>query len=69
MVFYVYILQSKRNLSFYKGSTEDLGRRLAEHNDGKTASTRRYMPWVLVWFAQKDSRKLAVTLEMKLKNQ
>ncbi|MFM8913986.1 MAG: GIY-YIG nuclease family protein [Flammeovirgaceae bacterium] len=68
MAFYVYILQSHQNLSFYKGSTEDLERRLAEHNDGKTTSTRRYLPWVLVWFAQKASKQEAIALERKLKN-
>jgi putative endonuclease len=68
MTFYVYILQSQRNLSFYKGSTGDLKRRVTEHNNGKTISTKRYLPWVLVWFTQKSTKQEAVALELKLKN-
>jgi putative endonuclease len=43
-------------------------RRFAEHNDGKEESTRRYLPWDLVWYATKPTRSEAVVLEMKLKN-
>jgi putative endonuclease len=67
-VFYVYILQSQTNLSFYKGSTDDLIRRLSEHNAGKNISTKRYLPWTLVWFTSKPTKAEAVALEMKLKN-
>ncbi|MFN7652645.1 MAG: GIY-YIG nuclease family protein, partial [Cyclobacteriaceae bacterium] len=66
--YYTYILQSKRNLSFYKGSTDNLERRIIEHNSGKTPSTKRYTPWQLVWFAIKSTKQEAVVLEMKLKN-
>jgi len=68
MPFYVYILQSQVNNSFYKGSTDDLGRRFCEHNEGKSTFTEKYTPWNLVWYTIKDSRKEAVSLEMKLKN-
>ncbi|MCA6379432.1 MAG: GIY-YIG nuclease family protein, partial [Cytophagales bacterium] len=47
MTFYVYILQSQVNNSFYKGSTDDLVRRLREHNEGKSAFTKKYAPWNL----------------------
>ena len=68
MIFFVYILQSQKNLSFYKGSTDDLERRLSEHNAGKNISTKRYLPWALVWFDTKSTKSQAVALEMKLKN-
>ncbi len=67
-VFYVYILQSQRNDSFYKGSTNDLIRRFQEHNDGKEVSTSRYLPWNLVWHCVKRSRSEAFVLEKKIKN-
>ncbi|HLC83845.1 MAG TPA: GIY-YIG nuclease family protein, partial [Bacteroidia bacterium] len=44
-MYYVYILQSELNDSFYKGCTNDLERRLIEHNSGKEKSTKRYLPW------------------------
>jgi putative endonuclease len=68
MTFFVYVLQSQVNNSFYKGSTNDLQRRLAEHNTGKEKSTSRYLSWNLVWFAAKPDRSEAVILEKKLKN-
>jgi putative endonuclease len=64
MTYFVYILQSRINDSFYKGSTNDLLRRFAEHNDGKEESTSRYLPWDLVWYATKPDRSEAVVLEM-----
>lgn len=48
-MFFVYILRSLKNGSFYKGSTNDVYRRLVEHNSGKNKSTARYMPWELIW--------------------
>jgi putative endonuclease len=68
MPFYVYILQSQKNESFYKGSTDDLIRRVKEHNSGKNSSTSRYAPWNLVWYTQKATRAEAFELEIKLKN-
>lgn len=68
LTFFVYILQSQLNNSFYKGSTNDLQRRLFEHNAGKEKSTSRYLPWDLVWFTAKPDRSEAVILEKKLKN-
>jgi putative endonuclease len=66
--FYVYILQSRANDSFYKGSTNDLVRRFHEHNKGEEISTARYLPWDLVWFTIKPTRPDAFALELKLKN-
>lgn len=68
MAYFVYILQSRRNDSFYKGSTDNLIRRFEEHNEGREDATSRYMPWDLVWYTQKPNRSEAVILEMKLKN-
>jgi putative endonuclease len=68
MDYYVYILQSKVNGSFYKGSTDNLFRRITEHNKGENPSTSRYAPWELVWFTKKPLRAEAIKLEMKLKN-
>ena len=58
---YVYILRSLTVLDQrYIGLTNDLKRRLAEHNSGKNFHTQRYLPWKLalaVWF--EDSNKAA----------
>ncbi|MCL5782238.1 MAG: GIY-YIG nuclease family protein [Patescibacteria group bacterium] len=43
-MYYVYILQSKANQSYYIGVTSDLKRRLKDHNSGnsKYTSTSAY---------------------------
>jgi len=55
----VYLLQSLANPGKrYVGSTSNLRRRLAEHNDGQSPHTARYRPWqivVAIYFA--DGRK------------
>jgi putative endonuclease len=45
----VYVLQSLKDGKHYTGSTSDLDRRLKEHNDGKTESTKRRRPFVVVY--------------------
>ena len=48
--YYVYILRSKFDSKFYTGFTSDLEKRLAEHNSGKVASTRRRIPFEIVYY-------------------
>ena len=44
--FYVYLLQSESSPDhYYVGFTENLARRLNEHNDGKLPNTARFRPW------------------------
>jgi predicted GIY-YIG superfamily endonuclease len=56
---YVYILESRVTADrFYVGLTDNLDRRLAEHNDGKTFSTRDDRPWKIAsyfWFENADT--------------
>lgn len=40
----VYILQSKKNGRFYIGSTDNIDRRLAQHNKGLVVSTKNITP-------------------------
>ncbi len=49
-MFYNYILQSEKNGEIYTGRTNDLKRRLVEHNKGVTPSTKRYKPWKLIYY-------------------
>lgn len=49
-MFYVYILQSNKNKELYIGFTPDLKRRLKEHNQGINFSTKRYMPWKIIYY-------------------
>jgi putative endonuclease len=67
-MYFVYILRSELNGSYYRGQTKDLGARLKRHNSRLEKSTARYVPWILVWSCQKASRSEAVILERKLKH-
>ena len=44
---YVYIPKSVNTDRHYIGCTGDLERRLREHNNGKSTSTRAFRPWQL----------------------
>lgn len=48
-MFQAYILKNNISGKFYIGSTNDLIRRLAEHNRGQTKSTKREGKWVVVY--------------------
>ena len=49
-MFYVYILQSRKNKELYIGYTADLKRRILEHNQGLNFSTKRYIPWEIIYY-------------------
>ena len=47
---YVYVLKSAVDEELYVGSTNDLKRRLKEHNNGKSFSTSWRGPFELVYY-------------------
>jgi len=49
-MYYVYVLRSKTDDLFYTGSTNDLARRVKEHNSGKNLSTKSRRPFKLVYY-------------------
>ncbi|MFA6007938.1 MAG: GIY-YIG nuclease family protein [Candidatus Shapirobacteria bacterium] len=55
-MYYVYILKSIKTREFYKGITNDLNRRLLEHNSGKNMSTRNKKPWKMVYYEECSDR-------------
>jgi putative endonuclease len=60
-MFYLYILKSTKDGNLYIGSTNDLKRRLLEHNDGKVISTMSRGPFELryyeSYFNESDTRE------------
>jgi len=48
--FYTYILQSSKDLNFYVGYTNNLVKRIEEHNKGKVASTKNRVPLKLIYW-------------------
>ncbi len=64
----VYVLKSINFDRYYTGMTADLERRLAEHNSGKTKSTKAYKPWKIVYKESFSSRSEARAHEKYLKS-
>ncbi|MFH1284148.1 MAG: GIY-YIG nuclease family protein [Candidatus Peregrinibacteria bacterium] len=65
---FVYLIQSiTKPDEIYVGSTNDLRKRLFEHNDKKSKSTARYVPWCLIYYeaflAEDDARKREMMLK------
>ncbi|NTW76124.1 MAG: GIY-YIG nuclease family protein [Candidatus Moranbacteria bacterium] len=67
-MFYVYVLRSAKKKYHYIGSTEDLKRRLEEHNQGKTKSIRHLVPFELLYYEAYVTKVLARKRELELKN-
>ena len=66
-MFYVYVLKSKRKEYHYIGSTEDLKKRIQEHNQGKTKSIKHLVPFKLLYYEAYETRTLARKRELELK--
>jgi len=68
--FWTYVLENAAG-RFYVGSTGDLNRRLAEHNDPdreKSKHTPKHGPWKLVWAESQPIRADAVRRERFIKS-
>jgi len=58
MFYYTYVLRSKKDDDLYVGYTDNLKRRVEEHNLGLVESTRPRRPFELVYYeACKDKQK------------
>ncbi len=49
-MYYVYVLYSKKVNKFYKGYSNDLKKRIFEHNNDKVRSTKFGKPWELIYY-------------------
>ena len=70
-MFYIYILRSKKDNKLYIGSTNNLKRRFAEHNNGKVFSTKSRFPFELIYYeaykSENDVRKRESNLKLRSK--
>jgi predicted GIY-YIG superfamily endonuclease len=68
--FWVYVLENSAG-RFDIGQTDDLERRLGQHND-PSADSRKYAvkngPWQLVWSEPHETRESAVRRERQIKS-
>ncbi|MFO7844181.1 MAG: GIY-YIG nuclease family protein [Bacteroidales bacterium] len=68
MDYIVYAIKSKCDNRIYVGFTNNLDKRLKEHNQGRTKSTKAYKPWVLIYTERVETREKARKREKYLKS-
>lgn len=66
--YYLYILQSEKDNKLYVGYTDNVKRRLAEHNNGLSKSTKPRRPFRLVYQEEFSNKSEAAKKEWYLKN-
>lgn len=68
-MFYTYVLLSQKDKKLYVGSTNNLKRRLVEHNAGDVQSTKSRRPLSLIYYeayaAEDDARNREDQLKLR----
>ena len=65
---FVYILLSLKDPSkYYIGTTQDLNKRLREHNSSQSGYSKRYAPWEIETYISFTNKLLAGKFEKYLK--
>ena len=68
MEYQVYVIQNPEG-RYYIGMSEEVTRRVAQHNEGVSKWTKGRGPWTLVWTSEAKSITDARKLENLLKKQ
>jgi putative endonuclease len=66
-MFCTYVLKSIKNDKFYIGHTQNIEKRLQEHNNNESKSTKNKGPWVLIYTKEFSTRSEAMRFEISLK--
>lgn len=68
MSVFVYALYSATSNQIYVGISEDIARRIKEHNSGKSKFTKSYRPWTFFYSEEFENYSYAREREKHLKN-
>ncbi len=68
IMYFVYVIKSIKTSECYKGITDDLNRRVGEHNSDKSRSTKGKGPWALIYSEKCYDRAEARQREKYLKS-
>ena len=68
MAYRVYVIRNPEG-KFYIGLSDDIGRRINQHNAGESTWTRGKEPWTLIWQSEEMNLSDARKLELLLKRQ
>jgi len=67
-MYYVYILRSLKDNKYYTGYTNNLERRLQDHNRGKSESVKYRGPFALVHREEYSTKLEAIRREKQIKS-
>ena len=67
MSYFVYIIQSLKDGTYYVGSTQDITKRLERHNQGRSNYTKFKRPWKLVFCENYPDRSSVRIRENEIK--
>jgi len=67
MPYFVYILRSLQDGTYYVGSTQNLEERIERHNQGRSKFTKVKRPWKLVYREEFADRSSAMKRESEIK--
>lgn len=67
-MFHVYVLRSLKNGRLYTGSTDNLERRISEHNSGQSSYTKLTKPFKLIYKEEYKTRQEAIKRELFFKS-
>jgi putative endonuclease len=67
-MYFVYVLKSLKYSKSYIGHTNDLQRRLIEHNSGYSLHTSKFKPWMIIYSEEYLTEKEAIDKEKYYKS-
>ena len=68
MAYRVYVIRNREG-KFYIGPSDDVARRVQQHDAGQSQWTKGRGPWTIVWQSEESSLTDARKLENRLKRQ
>jgi len=67
-MYYVYAISSKNRNYIYVGITDNIARRINQHNKGYNKTTKPYLPFELIYFEELPDRVTARKREKYFKS-
>ncbi len=67
MPYFVYIIQSLKDGTYYVGAAQDLDSRVERHNQGRSQYTKSKRPWELVYSEEYPNKSEAMKREYAIK--
>jgi putative endonuclease len=67
-MYWIYVLKAEKYNKSYVGYTDNVSRRLEQHNHGQSNFSKRFLPWKLIHSESFETQVEALTREKFLKS-